>query len=527
MTISIDQRALGRPSPIGGICDAGAAEAHYSTVVSINRQTTPNPNGGATVQFRVTFSDSVTGGTIDNYDLTTVGNITGVSLATITGTGSTRTVTVNTGSGDGLIRLNMQNTTGITGVDSLSGVPFVTGQYMTIDKGIPNGLDAGCSLSGLSAIINAANLNGITDTIQLTSGCTYTFTAAAGDFGGPTALPDITTPMTFSGNGAILERSNAAPNFRLVNVSSTGALTLDKLTVRGGNAGSGGGVYADGALTITNSTFTNNTATNGGAVYYAGTTASHILTIKNSTFYANSAVDGGGLYHANSTTNSAISFATFSGNIASNSGSGIYRSAGTVRIKSTIVAPDTIAGGYTDFTQNFTSGDPMLGPLQNNRGPTFTRRPLDESPVVAMAIICTDVGGAAVSTDQRGYVRPQPFGDKCDIGAVELLTTDVASIVRADPNPTNASSLQFTVTFTETVRNVTVSNFATETTGTLTDTSVTTVSGAGAIWTVTVNTGTGDGELKLNMASWVGILDAASRPVEGFLFDTGQAYTID
>ena len=129
----------------------------------------------------------------------------------------------------------------------------------------------GCSVGALVTFVNAANLNGLTDTISLASGCTYTFTTAAGDFSGPTALPDITTTMTFNGNGAILERSGAALPFRLLHVSSAGTLTLNQVTLRNGNAGSnsGGAIATEGtgALTITNSTFSANSALNGGALY--------------------------------------------------------------------------------------------------------------------------------------------------------------------------------------------------------------------------------------------------------------------
>jgi hypothetical protein len=64
--------------------------------------------------------------------------------------------------------------------------------------------------------------------------------------------------------------------------------------------------------------------------------------------------------------------------------------------------------------------DPMLGPLQNNGGPTETMAPLADSPVI-------DAGSAfGLTTDQRGLARPSDFpdladaGDGADIGAVEL-----------------------------------------------------------------------------------------------------------
>ena len=57
--------------------------------------------------------------------------------------------------------------------------------------------------------------------------------------------------------------------------------------------------------------------------------------------------------------------------------------------------------------------DPLLGPLQDNGGPTETHALLPESPAI-------DAGdnAACPSTDQRGIIRPQ--GSACDIGAFEL-----------------------------------------------------------------------------------------------------------
>ena len=61
-----------------------------------------------------------------------------------------------------------------------------------------------------------------------------------------------------------------------------------------------------------------------------------------------------------------------------------------------------------------TGQDPLLGPLQDNGGPTFTHALLAGSPAI-------DAGndGAAPATDQRGTSRPQ--GLFSDIGAFEVI----------------------------------------------------------------------------------------------------------
>ena len=60
------------------------------------------------------------------------------------------------------------------------------------------------------------------------------------------------------------------------------------------------------------------------------------------------------------------------------------------------------------------SGDPMLGPLQDNGGPTETHALLAGSP----AIDEIPSENCEVDSDQRGVPRPQ--GDGCDIGSYEL-----------------------------------------------------------------------------------------------------------
>jgi hypothetical protein len=56
--------------------------------------------------------------------------------------------------------------------------------------------------------------------------------------------------------------------------------------------------------------------------------------------------------------------------------------------------------------------EPLLGPLQNNGGPTMTSALLSNSPAINTAD-----NAACPPTDQRGVPRPQ--GPACDIGAYE------------------------------------------------------------------------------------------------------------
>jgi hypothetical protein len=75
------------------------------------------------------------------------------------------------------------------------------------------------------------------------------------------------------------------------------------------------------------------------------------------------------------------------------------------------------SGGLVNvsFANAPVSGDPLLGPLQDNGGATSTM-----SPGIGSAAIDAYVppgAGCPAATDQRGVRRPQGAG--CDIGAVE------------------------------------------------------------------------------------------------------------
>jgi hypothetical protein len=109
----------------------------------------------------------------------------------------------------------------------------------------------------------------------------------------------------------------------------------------------------------------------------------------------------------------------------------------------------------------------------------------------------------------------------------------VVSIVRASVDPTTASLVDFTVTFSEIVTGVDSFDFSLTNAGTtVTGASISSVVGTGTTYTVTVNTGTGSGTLRLDLIDDDSIMDALSSPLGGAGlgngdFATGENYTID
>jgi CSLREA domain-containing protein len=347
--------------------------------------------------------------------------------------------------------------------------------------------------------------------------------------------------------------NNAACGAGIYNGSSA-TVTISNSTFDGnsctGASGDGGGLWkgTGGALNISGSTFSGNSVNGegkgGGMRLLAGT-----ATITNSTFANNTAGNDGGAIQVNGATIS-IDFSTFSGNAANDpndpGGGAIQVESGSAAITASILANSTDFSDGKDCNQTLTgtatltntlvenndncgtnsviTGDPALGALANNGGPTQTMAITNTSLAYNAASSC----GSTIS-DQRGIARPQ--AGLCDLGAYELGDSNAApvvlSVVRADSSPTLAASVDFTVIFSEAVTGVDATDFSLSATVVgATVTSVLPASGPAAVYTVTVDTGTGDGTIRLDVnGSGTGIEDLGGNPLAGG-FTGGEEYTI-
>ena len=247
-------------------------------------------------------------------------------------------------------------------------------------------------------------------------------------------------------------------------IAQPGRLVMTNSTISGNVATSlGGGLYNRGVSTITSSTISANVATMDAAGGGGGIYSENSLTVTNSTISGNSASLGGGIRNAQlhfffSPGTSNITGSTIVGNSASEGG-GIYSfSPGTQRSRNSIIARNSSANGpdmkgdlasqgfnlignnsganistpqaSDQIGTSAASIDPLLGPLQNNGGPTFTHALLLGSPAI-------DKGESSGATaDQRGLGRRKdipalanaPGGDGADIGAFESAFATLANI---------------------------------------------------------------------------------------------------
>jgi hypothetical protein len=309
-------------------------------------------------------------------------------------------------------------------------------------------------VSCLIAAINEANANRQKkNTIRLEAG-TYTLTAVdnttAEDSRLPQSngLPVITSPLTITGQGAettIIERDTSAPFFRILNVAAAGALTLQRLTLRGGRffsqgAGAGifndgiltitkstisqnfggpfsigGGIFNDGTLTITNSTISSNAVLdgNGGGISNVGT-----LTITNSAISENHSLDGGGISNVGTLT---ITNSTISSNGARHDGSGISNFGTLTLTNSTIVgntpAEDSI--GVVSGGGIFTVGTVELQNtiLALNMVGLFGRGPDCFGPVTSFGNnLIGDPTGCTITLQSSDLTGDPGLGDFTDNG---------------------------------------------------------------------------------------------------------------
>jgi hypothetical protein len=192
--------------------------------------------------------------------------------------------------------------------------------------------------------INAANANSEEDTINLEAG-TYTLSAAAsGGPSGPNGLPVISSPITLHGAGAgatsvqrdpALDQQSPVPLFRIFEVSPSGSLTLESLSIQHGHSGdgSGGGILNFGAVKIVDSDVRNNASEfgSGGGISNAAT-----LQLTESRVSNNGASTAGGIDNAGTMT---INQCTVSDNGADEVGG--IRNSGVATITNSSITDNT------------------------------------------------------------------------------------------------------------------------------------------------------------------------------------------
>jgi hypothetical protein len=279
-------------------------------------------------------------------------------------------------------------------------------------------------------------------------------------------------------NPSIVNGGAAGPVF-LINSGNTVALTM--LTITNGSAGDaagnvGGGIKNNGgSLMVVQCTINGNTATGsgsgGGGIFNS---ASGTLTVINSTISGNQDTGtnggGGGVFNSGTATlvNTTINGNTATGTNAA--GGGILSAGGaTLNFTNTIVSGSgtsgdcdnlgTIGTNSHNLVQDGScspavSGNPKLGPLANNGGPTFTHALMAGSPAIDAGddSVVDPMGTYMLTTDQRGNGFPRKVCTHVDIGAYEFgggvaPTVNCPNNISTFSDPgTSTASVSFNVT---------------------------------------------------------------------------------
>ena len=277
------------------------------------------------------------------------------------------------------------------------------------------------------------------------------------------SFPDV-RPGMFNG-------SRTHPDGGGIWITDWHTVTIEDCSIIDNHGRDGGGIYNSGQLTMNRCTVANNAAYGqGGGIYmYFPGGEGHpaaTLDLTNCTISGNTAIDGdgGGIYCG---TEMHLLNCTITGNSATDEtakGGGFANYAQqTAYFNNCIVANNTatdastnngyssgvvVSGGYNIDSENSCyfdeptdqiNTDPLLGPLQNNGGPTSTCAITAGSPAY-------NRGTGGTDTDQRGITRPQ--AGAYDIGAYELIATP--TIIACSPDQSLAGLCPLTVVITGT-----------------------------------------------------------------------------
>ena len=186
----------------------------------------------------------------------------------------------------------------------------------------------------------------------------------------PTAPSAVTGPVWRCSNSLAWVAASTARGILEISNSTISGNTASS----GDGTGSGGGIVSGGSgtLTISSSTISGNLANKDGG----GILNNSPFTIIHSTISDNRAnLDGGGIINY---ATLEIGHTTMKAGV---SGANIFNNGGTVTSLGYNLSSDD-GSGFLTASGDQINTDPMLGPLQDNGGPTFTHELLTGSPAL-------------------------------------------------------------------------------------------------------------------------------------------------
>jgi hypothetical protein len=531
------------------------------TVVSILRAD-PSPTNADSVEYTVTFSEAVSGVGASDFSLTLSG-ITGATVTGVSGGPTTYTAAISTGTGNGTLRLDVPTTASITDVagNSLNDLPYTGGQSYTIDKTAPTvvsilradpsptNADSVDYTVTFSEAVTGAGMSDFTLTLSEVTGAsitgvsggptTYTVAVSTGtgdgtlrlDVSDTASIEDVASnllsglPYTGGESYTIDKTAPTAVSILRANPSPTNADSVE-YTVTFSEAVTGVGA-SDFTLTLSGITGASVTGVSGGPTTYTaavstgtgnGTLRLDVPITASITDVAGNSLNDlpytdGELYTIDKTAPTVVSILRADPSPTN-----------AASVEYTVTFSEAVTGvGMSDFTLTL-SGVAGASITGVSGGPTIYT--VAVATGTGSGALRLDVPGTASITDGVGNSLsglPYTGGESYTI---DKTAPTVVSILRADPNPTNATSVHFIVTFSENVTGVDAVDFHVFTTGTLSGSSVTNVSSTGTAYIVTVSVGTGSGSLRLDIPGLALIDDMVGNRLSGLPYESGEAYSI-
>ena len=146
---------------------------------------------------------------------------------------------------------------------SLAGTTALAAGLATVPAAAVAATPVACDSGQL---VNAVATAPAGSTLDLAPGCLYTLTTP---YSATTALPPVDRTLVVNGNGATIARTGPGPS-RIFEVTSTGHLTLNNLTIRtdttttGSSQSSGGAIHSEGGLVLHGVTIISTTSSGNG-----------------------------------------------------------------------------------------------------------------------------------------------------------------------------------------------------------------------------------------------------------------------
>ena len=438
----------------------------------------PNPTADSVVNYTVTFDQEVTGVDATDFKLTLTGGIVGAAIASVTPAagGRTYTVAVNTGTGNGTLRLDLADDDSI----NVAGVPLGS-------TGIGNGDQFGTAytIDKTPPTVYAITLNDRNPTAADTLSYRVVFTrdvtgvdptdfVLAPSVGATLSGVSITSITPVNGNTYDVVINSGTGN------GSLGLNLVDNDTIRNPLGVPLGGAGANGNFT--------------GLAYAIDKTPPAVVAIAPA--------------DANPSKASAANYTvTFSQVVTGVDLTDFTLIPGGIQGASLVsVTPNPADGRLYTVTVNTGTGDGSVGlnlvdndSIQNGLGVVLGGKGANNGDFV----------GTTYS-----LLKSSPI---------------VTAISLVNPNPTSGTSVNYAVSFNQDVTGVDATDFVLSPLD-IGGAGITAISGSGRNYTVTASTGSGSGSLGLNLRDNDSIANVVGTPLGGAGADngnfSGQAYTI-